>query len=73
MKLGTRSETTLKALRDHAEGQCVDGWRDVYLDNACGDLSANAFRGRLAKLSALGFYRPVDSWAWGQVRIEDED
>ena len=74
MKIGTRSETTLKALRDHAEGETIDGWRDVYLDNAkasdeCSDLSRAAFRGRLAKLSALGLYRPIDGFAWGQVRM----
>jgi hypothetical protein len=77
MKLGTRTKITLKALRDHAEGQEIDGWRDVYLDNAktseeCTDFSLNEFRVRLARLSVLGLYRPNEHLAfWGQIKMEN--
>ena len=76
MKIGTRSETTLRALRSNSEGETQDGWRVVYLDNAkasegCADLTPAAFRSRLSKLSALGLYRPIDGFAWGEVKMED--
>jgi hypothetical protein len=62
----------LKALRDHAEGQSINGWRDVCLDNAKpGEMSPPTFRSCLARLSVQGVYRPIDGYAFGSVKMDD--
>jgi hypothetical protein len=68
--MGPETRQVLKSLRDASEGQVIDGWRDVYLDNAKpSDMRAATFRSYLAKLSQHGYYRPVDGYAFGSVNM----
>ena len=68
----------LKALRDASEGNPINGWRAVYLDNAkaseeCTDMTRTAFRSYLAKLSQRGLYKVIDGYAWGDVKMTDTE
>jgi len=61
----------LDALRAECENKEL-GWADVYLDNAKAllpEMTTNSFRATLSALSARGFYRPIDSYAWGKVKL----
>lgn len=46
-------------------------WFSVYLDNAKpANMSGTAFAGHLAALTNIGLYKPVDGFAWGEVKID---
>lgn len=65
----TKTEEILTALREGHESESAEGWLMVYLDNVRPDgMSDKSFRSHLAALSKQGLYRPVDGWAWGEVR-----
>lgn len=72
--LKPRAAIVLDALRHASEGDTVNGFKSVYLDNAHADVQAKhgmslaAFCGHLSHLEAIGLYRPVDGLAWGEVR-----
>jgi hypothetical protein len=69
MTLTPKSREVLEALCRKAEGCSRDEWRDVYLDNARPvGMSDKSFRSHLAALAKAGFYKPVDGFAWGEVR-----
>jgi hypothetical protein len=61
-------DEVLASLRKNAEE--VDGiWGIVYLDNArVAGVSPHAFAGYLGALEKQGLYRPVDGYAWGEVK-----
>jgi hypothetical protein len=62
------SEIVLEALRANTEGN-TDGWLMVYLDNAKpAGMSYHAFAGHLGALEKAGLYRPVDGYAFGEVK-----
>ena len=63
---------TLRQLREAAEGQEIDGWRDVYIDNARRHLPVHTYRSHLSELSKSGLYRPIDNYAWGSVKMTDK-
>lgn len=70
--MSPRTEQVLRNLRDERETHegNGDGWADVYLDNAKpAGMSDKAFRSHLSALSQAGFYKPVDGYAWGSVRL----
>lgn len=70
--LSHKAHRLLDALRQHAEGQNVDGWRSVYLDNARpSDFTPRQFAWHLSSLSHAGLYRPIDGFAFGSVKMED--
>jgi hypothetical protein len=67
-------QRVLSALRSESEGQVIGGWRDVYLDNAkakLDDMSMRAWRQNLSLLAIRGFYKSVDGFAFGAVKVED--
>ena len=65
-------QTVLAALREHAESDDGDGWWTVYLDNAKpSEMPPHSFAGYLSALEAGGLYRPVDGYAFGQVKLND--
>lgn len=70
----TTIENLLNALRANAEGETdVDGFRDVYLDNAFADMPGTkpqALAAFLGQLEKMGFYKVVDGYAWGRVKAE---
>lgn len=71
INLTPKAKEVLEVLCQCAEGPSRDEWRDVYLDNAFGripEISQKSFRSYLAVLSKAGFYRPIDGYAWGEVR-----
>jgi hypothetical protein len=64
----TRSEIVLEALRAKGKSE-TNGWLMVYLDNAKPQgMSFRAFAGHLSALEKAGLYRPVDGYAFGEVR-----
>lgn len=68
--LSTESQNVLNLLRKHAEGSSNDGWRDVYIDNARPDgMTCRAYAGHLSALKGAGVYKPIDGYAWGEVRM----
>jgi hypothetical protein len=63
----------LESLRANVE-RVSNGWGEVYLDNAKpAEMSVHRFRANLAVLSKLGLYRVVDGYAFGDVKMKDED
>lgn len=63
-------DQVLQALRDHAESDDGNGFWTVYLDNAKpSGMSPHQFAGYLSALEKAGLYRPVDGYAFGQVRL----
>lgn len=66
------AQDILAHLRDHTEGEAIDGWHMVYLDNARpANVSPRQFAGFLSALAKAGVYREVDGYAWGEVHIDD--
>ncbi len=69
------TEIVLESLRSNYEGHSnppadIDGWADVYLDNAKPAwMSPATFRFHLSALSKRGLYRPIDNYAWGKVKL----
>jgi hypothetical protein len=62
------SQAILEALRTKAESK-NNGWLMVYLDNAKpAGMSYHAFAGHLGALEKAGLYRPVDGYAFGEVK-----
>lgn len=71
MNLSPATAQVLAALRANAEGCTENGWRNVYLDNALpAGMSDKSFRSHLAALSKVGLYRPIDGYAFGDVKVE---
>lgn len=68
----TVAEQVLKNLRAHAEGGMNDKWGMIYLDNARKGMNDKVFRANLAVLSKLGYYKVVDGYAWGEVKLSDD-
>lgn len=61
----------LQTLRANAEGAPFNGWCMVYLDNAIpAGMNRHAFAGFLSALTATGDYRPVDGFAFGEVKVD---
>jgi hypothetical protein len=70
----TMIDDVLAALRREVEGPLTDdGFRDVYLDNASGDLdlTPRQFAGYLSILQQRGLYRTLDNYAFGQVKMAE--
>lgn len=65
----TTTDDVLAALRRNTESEPREGWRDVYLDNAAGDLhlTRHQFAGHLSVLEKRGLYHPLDGYAFGEV------
>jgi len=61
----------LAALRSNTEGSGGrEGWKDVYLDNARPPgMSVTSFRSQLSALAKRGLYKPIDGWAFGEVKM----
>lgn len=69
--MANSTEAVLKALRENTEGSVVDGFRSVYLDNARPEgMSTASFRSCLSVLAKQGLYRPLDGYAFGEVKVE---
>jgi hypothetical protein len=69
--LSPQARQVLESLCQNAEGCSRGEWRDVYLDNARpAGMSDKSFRSYLATLSKAGFYKPIDGYAFGEVRDE---
>lgn len=67
----TNANQVLNSLRKYVENK-NNGWGEVYLDNARPiGMNDKVFRANLAVLSKLGLYRPVDGYAFGDVKLED--
>lgn len=76
MNLSTETTTVLNNLRKHIECEITakDGskWGSVYLDNGKPDgMSDKTFRAILATLSKAGYYKVVDGYAFGDVKLEN--
>ena len=72
-KLTAKETLLLAELRRNHEGE-IDGWGDVYLDNAKpAAWTAREFAGRLGSLEKKGFYRsqsdPEFKYAFGRVKL----
>jgi hypothetical protein len=68
--LTVRTAAVLAALRSKAEGEAVDGFKLVYLDNAKPEgMSPTAFAGHLGALQKAGLYKVIDEYAWGNVKM----
>ena len=66
MNLSPATAQVLALLRENTESS-----GHVYLDNARPDgMSDKSFRSHLAALSKAGLYRPIDGYAWGEVKTE---
>jgi hypothetical protein len=66
-----KSDQVLASLRASTESH-TDEWGMVYLDNArarLAGMSDKSFRSYLARLSRDGLYKPVDGYAWGEVKL----
>ena len=73
MEIKGRVKEVLEALCEAAEGESRGEWRDVYIDNARAkikDMSPYTFAGYLGALEKAGYYKPIDRYAWGEVRDE---
>lgn len=65
------TKQVLSNLRKSAEDHSAD-WSEVYLDNAVPvGMSDKSFRSTLAILSKAGFYKVIDGYAWGKVKMKD--
>lgn len=68
-------EAVLRCLREAAESDDGNGFWTVYLDNAYASLPSNItrhqFAGLLSALERGGYYRPIDNYAFGQVKLAD--
>jgi hypothetical protein len=74
MTLTNQATEILNALRSYAESTTEkengEIWASVYLDNARpNNMTANQFAGYLSALQAAGLYKPVDGYAFGEVKI----
>ncbi len=67
--MNTETAEVLKNLRDSAEGAELNGFCNVYLDNARKGMPVAKFRAHLAQLSKLGLYKVIDGYAWGDVKV----
>ena len=70
--LSNRSRILLIELRAESEGQEINGWRNVYLDNVNRNgLSPRQFSWALSSLASAGFYRSIDGGVFGDVKMTD--
>jgi hypothetical protein len=73
MTMTDKTREVLKMLREHAESDDGDGWWTVYLDNARpSGMAPRSFAGHLSALESVGLYRPIDSYAFGQIKMEGD-
>jgi hypothetical protein len=71
--LTAEARNVWQSLVDNCEGNPSDKWVHVYLDNAKPDgMSQTTFRAYLATLSKAGVYKPIDGYAWGDVKTSIE-
>jgi hypothetical protein len=74
MSLTENSSLVLSGLRGNVEHHLEGGWGSVYLDNARpAGMSETSFRSHLAVLSKAGLYRPVDGYAFGEVKVANKE
>ena len=70
---GNNHGIVLQALRANAE-YSENGWLVVYLDNARpAGMSDKVFRAALAQLSKRELYKVIDGFAWGKVKMAEEN
>lgn len=74
MTLSNEATQILNALRSYGESTTEHSngevWASVYLDNARpNNMTANQFAGYLSALQTAGFYKPVDGYAFGEVKL----
>ena len=67
--MNERTLTVLVRLRQVAECDVGNGWSHVYLDNARCGMNDKIFRAALSQLAKEGFYKVIDGWAWGSVKM----
>lgn len=71
MTMTTKTRAVLNSLREKAESNDGNGWWTVYLDNARpSDMAPRSYAGHLSALEKAGYYRPIDNYAFGQVKMD---